>query len=763
MKGFPVFILIFFITALYYQFFLFGKIPIPADALVGSYYPWLDYKWGYEVGVPVKNSTIADVYSAFFVWKNLSIDLIKSGHWPLWNIYSLSGTTFLGSFQAAHFFPFNLLLIFPKYLGWGLFIFGQTLIASLGMYLLLGIYVKNPLAKITGSIVFALSGFMSTWVEFGNGVWAAAMLPWIIYGAEKFFQTKKIRFLLIFAFFFVSLYLAGLAQMIVFASALFFFYLFYRLMTRPVSLLETISLVTYWVLAVFISALAILPAIDATNQSIRSFEAYSKSFNFGLTPWYEYIRIMAADFFGNPSTYNEWSKLTYFEHSIFLGTLSLPLILPFFLSRFRDKNITFWVIIFVGSLFLAFDNPITQIIYSVPLPFLTYSSSGRIFFLTSFSAAVLVALAVDRLEMDRFKEAVVKVTAVTVFLTVALIIFLIFGKVPEYKIAIKNLLLPIFLIIFLLVMLIGKGKLNFSKWIVAVIMLVMVFDLGRYFLKFNPFVFENLVFPKTPAIEFLQSQPGLFRIVRTDDKLLPPNSWMYYQISSIEGYDPMALENYARMFNIVNENSYKSRVSRIVVAKKLRENYLDALNTKYILAIKGSDAEKKLLKDYQKIYEDKNTLIFENSDVLNRAYFVSKITPVSGFEEMVKKIDDPKFNPTEEAVVFEGENLNMSTDGKVEITSYSPEKVIIKTETSGNRYLVLADAYEKNWKVYVNGSLSHLQEVNGALRGVKIPGGESNIEFIYWPNSFQLALKISLVALVALVLLTGYSIRRFRF
>ena len=40
-----------------------GKVPIPIDGLIGSYYPWLDDKWGYAAGVPVQNISVTDAFS----------------------------------------------------------------------------------------------------------------------------------------------------------------------------------------------------------------------------------------------------------------------------------------------------------------------------------------------------------------------------------------------------------------------------------------------------------------------------------------------------------------------------------------------------------------------------------------------------------------------------------------------------------------------------------------------------------------------------
>lgn len=85
-KQFWPFIFIFVVwTALFWPFFTKKLLPIPADIITGVYYPWLDYKWGYAVGVPVKNPLLSDVPSLLYPWRSLAIDELKAFRWPLWN------------------------------------------------------------------------------------------------------------------------------------------------------------------------------------------------------------------------------------------------------------------------------------------------------------------------------------------------------------------------------------------------------------------------------------------------------------------------------------------------------------------------------------------------------------------------------------------------------------------------------------------------------------------------------------------------------
>ena len=81
-KLWPIGLIILICSLIYYEFVFLGKVPLPADTLVGAYFPWLDYKWGYIVGIPVKNAITSDAFSQFFVWKKIMTDSYLQGIAP---------------------------------------------------------------------------------------------------------------------------------------------------------------------------------------------------------------------------------------------------------------------------------------------------------------------------------------------------------------------------------------------------------------------------------------------------------------------------------------------------------------------------------------------------------------------------------------------------------------------------------------------------------------------------------------------------------
>src|SRR3989338_7722309 len=217
-----LFFLVALIVGVYYKLFIFGKIPFPGDLLIGSYFPWFDY---YKI--PVQNPLISDVFSQFFLWKHLAIDVLKNWQWPLWNPYSFTGTPLLATYHSATLYPLNILLLLPKNFGWGLYIFSQTLIASITSFLFLGLLTKNLFARLTGAMIFAFGGLMTTWLELGTAVHAMAWIPLCLYAVRRFSNTFKFKFILVLITSLVLITLAGNAQVTIYAYFLILSYCIY--------------------------------------------------------------------------------------------------------------------------------------------------------------------------------------------------------------------------------------------------------------------------------------------------------------------------------------------------------------------------------------------------------------------------------------------------------------------------------------------------------------------------------------------------------
>lgn len=802
---FPYFVLVSIICGIYYKLFLLRKIPFPGDLLVVSYSPWFDY---YKF--PVQNPLISDVFSLLFIWKYQAIDQLKNLQWPLWNPYSFTGTPLLANYQSAALYPLNLLLLLPKYFGWGLFIFSQTLFAALGMYLLLSLWLSSKLARLTGSIIFALGGLMTTWVEFGTAVHGIAYLPMSLFLIESYANTHKVRYPLLLILTLTLTLLSGNPQVTIYSFAIVSLFAIIRLWNGCIlrSIINIFPIFLAIILSVALSTPQLLPSLELVQKSIRATENYTEQSNFGLLPTKDFLKFFVADFFGSPVTRNYWGFLNYFETSGFVGSLTLPVII--FAAIFLKKNriIYFFLLLLIASLILSFNNPLSNFLYGFKIPFLTQSYASRMLFVTTFVISILSAFSLNQIKSrsekkDNFLRCVIWSWAILVGILLGTwqvhqiikkILLLpstaffsdIYLKDPEYQlsnfiIAIRNSLIPIVEIsIFLLFYIIVK-KINFSpikkyrlSIICTVLFIILTLDLSRYFLKFNPFVLEKFIFPQTPALEFLQKQPGYFRVGREHAEVLPPNTWAAYKLQSIEGYDVLHFKEFAKYINHINGGDLlSSGTSRYAELTNYSSLYIDTANVKYFIGI-GRDRTGHIPGDfvnykfneaeYKQVFKDGSAIIFENPNALPRTYFATSffVASLSQIEDTINK--NPAFDP--KTTVALSSDLDIKTitgTGSAEITSYDANQVKIATETKQDEILVLADQFADGWKATIDGKNSRISPANLIFRAVKIPAGKHEVIFNYYPSSFDFGLKISVISIFLLILGSFIAVKTRRF
>lgn len=776
----PVIFLVLFITSLYYKLFLYQQIPFPGDLLIGSYYPWLDYH-----KMPVKNPLISDVFSQFILWKYLAIENIRHLQWPLWNPYSFTGNPLLATFHSASLYPLNILLFLPKYFGWGLFIYSQTLIASLTFYLFVSQFTKSTIARLSGAIIFSLGGLMTTWLELGTAVHAMAWIPLALYAVQKSVEKVNFRFILILTFSLAMIVLSGNAQVVIYSYTIVFLYHIWIAPKNRSFYSKSLLLFVGILFSILITAPQLLPSYELLQKSIRQTESYSAEGNFGLLNPKDAFKFFIADYFGNPVTRNYWGNLNYSETSGFMGTFILPLLLYSFFKS-RDKQSVFFLILLTISLMLAFDNPISHYLYQTKIPLLTSSYASRILFITILCSAVLASTAIEQISK---KEGYIFFYK-TLIWSWAIISGIIIGTLISYFsvrdtlswsnnliVATRNSLLPFGIITFTLLITFLNRKDNlriFSKefFLPLVIVLVFSLDLGRYFLKFNPFISNNLIFPKTPALEFLQEQPGFFRVGREHAEVLPPNTWIAYNLYSYEGYDPIYLNGYGEFMHFLNggdiRNGSSSRYAEI--SSNYYSPYLNTANAKYLISLQCDgndkttndvihcDAKKNGLKT---VFSDKSTVILENPNASDRVYFAKKIIYKSSIQLKEIMMTDRGFDPRQETGLSENLEINSVTgEGSAKIVYYSSNMIKIETDTKSDEVLILADQFEDGWRANIDKIETKISPANLIFRAIKIPKGKHEISFYYWPKSFEHGLKISTAAMLLIFAYSTYSIKK---
>lgn len=744
-KYWPYLLLILISIIFFWKFFFKGLIPFPGDMLVGAYYPWLDHKWGgFVTSVPIKNPLISDVFSQFYLWKQIIINSIKNLSFPFWNIYSYSGYPLYANFHSGSLNPFNLLLlVFGNQTGWSFFVISQFFFSSITFYLFLKqLYPKKKLPCLAGSIVYSYSGFMVTWSQFVTAGFAMVWLPLVFLNIEKFFETKRYKYLIYIPILYFLIMTSGHLQALAYSYIISGLYFVYKLLqNKKIDKKKIINFSLVIVLSFFLMTVQLLPTIEMGKNSVRFNENYISGYNFGLLSLDRIITLFAPDYFGNPTTFNYWGSFNYHETVIYCGILPIFALIYCLFNFKKLKHEKFFLITCIISLLFTFNTFLGKSIYYLKLPLLSTSAAGRINMIFVFCVSVLTAYFFDQISLHKFKNTLRFYWGYIAFVFIIALYTLIMYKLisiypdlqQKYYIGLRNLVLPVSIIglIFIVLAFIKNTRLKS-----ILILFIIILDLFRFSWKYTPFVNKEYFYPQTEITNFLQNQKGLFRIEKEKGPLMTPNIWTAYNLSSPAGYDPMSLDSYSRFYkeylnnekNIINTSRY-SEIDNYD-AEKLGE-----ANVKYLLALKYDSIDKissdgnhlnyKInLKDWTKIYEYGSVVVLENT----------------------------KFKPRIE--------INNPEDQKtISNINYSANQVSFNIISSkDNQNIILRDTWYPGWKAYVDNQETNIDKYLDIYRNIKVDKGNHFIKFVYKPYSFYLGLKISLFsAIIWLILLIKYK------
>ena len=767
----------------FWQIFLKGLVPIPADTIIGLYHPYRDfYSKDYPNGIPFKNFLITDPVRQQYPWKSLSVESIKNFIIPSWNPYSFSGTPHVANFQSGAFYPLNIMfLILPFVFSWVILVITQPLLAGIFMYFYLKNLKLDFYSSTLGGIVFAFGGFFTTWLEWGTVLHSALWLPLILLSIDKIFvyskkisnlpagplrreaskagikyppfakaladrsagkqiskiqikNKKLISWFLILLLASISSFFAGHLQIFFYLSIVAFLYFFYRWFENGKKAKDFIVLAFYFIALVITTSVQWIPTLKFLTLSARALDQNYLTAEGWFIPWQHLIQFVAPDFFGNPTTLNYWGVWNYGELTPYIGIA--PLIFGIYALFFKKgKNTLFFGTIFFVSLFFSLSTIVARLPFVLDIPFISTAQPTRLIFLIDFSFSVLCALGLNYFLKSKNKNKIL-LPILFVFLFFILVFgFVSFGEklgidLMNLNVAKRNLILPflLFASTSILVLLFIKTNNKLRNYIIILIIFLTIFDLFRFSSKFNTFSKKEYIFPTTTSIEFLKKNIGNYRIATTDPRVFPPNFSSIYGIQSVEGYDPLFLSRYAEFVSAINRGrpdiAPPFGFNRIVRVEDFVSDHVDLLGVKYVLSLTDLEIE-----GFEKVFQEGQTRVYENSNVLPRAFFVDELSHSRNKQQSIDMIFGLEFNPLKTAIVegdFKSTNI---INGKAKIIKYTTNEVVIETESNGEGFLVLTDSFYSTWHVKINDQETKIYLTDYNFRGVFVPEGKNKVMF----------------------------------
>lgn len=716
----------------FYQSVFFGKIPFPGDGLMSDFQPWRSASYlGYAAGGVPNKAQYPDTYRQIYPWKTLAVNELKQGKLPLWNPYNFSGAPLLANFQSAALYPLGLVyLLIKQTTAWTILVLLQPLLAAVFTYMYARKIRINPYGAMLAAVSYGFSGFMAVWLEYNTVGHVILWLPLILLAIEHLKDKPRARWLGILAVTNAAAILAGHPQVYAYTLAFSVVYTFFRTQKKVWG-----YIIGFSALGIGIAGLQIIPGIELIANAARNPHDVTNLFTKILIQPWQLLALPFPNLFGNPATRTYWPSDTFVGKVTTIGLV--PLFFSF--SAFRRKDVvTKWFMGATGiTLLLITANPITQILYRIPIPLFTSSSPTLMTFLFTFSLAIVCGLGLDYWMTDL--HSVRKLLRRTIEMALLFGILVLATKLPitpelsaHAPIALRALLYGgivagVTLVLFWIAIIRPKWR----NQAIILLLILHVADLFVFFNRFNPFVPKAFVFPQHTILSYLADKsPDRYWGYGTAG--IAANFATQYRMFSPEGYDPLYPKWYGQFLYSYRTGSLMTTFNNATrsdaaitsgfgdggLSDLKKQHILNALSVRYILdrTENGSTEQTFPPNIYKQVYAFEDWRVYENTSALPRAY----ISPPSA-------------------------------NGVASIVTYEPERVIIKTKSSIPADLILTDTYYPGWHATVDDTETTINRYDFALRKVSVPKGTHTVIMTYKPRSVAVGGVLSIISMLGIV------------
>jgi hypothetical protein len=691
-----------------------------------------------------------DITTQMLPWWNLSKQILLSGHFPFWNIYSGNGLPLLANMQSAIFFPLTwFFYIFNARMALLLYSFTKLLMMGVFMYWYLRELKLSWNSSLMGAILFAFCGANVIWF-----LWPLTsvilILPLSFYLIERHFNSKDIK---------IALWLAPLMALGLFAGhPQTFFYIFcaiycytiFKAFTSSGSIKKSISQLALisgiYFLGAVISAVAVLPFLEYLKLSANlGYRAGFSENPFYLEPLM-FLANLVPDFYGNTGVKNFSYLLVpnYGEYALgYIGISGLILSL-FAFGKKMKKEIIFFAVGAIFVLALIYHAPIIYPLIN-KLPGFNLNYNNRLLYLWAFFVIVLACFGLEKLLNSQISKKRFNLTWLFSGIFAALIIIAnrlvtkswdFAHNLDWHTVSLwQDVFILVFILNFALAYLIIK-KLP-KKGALYLLFILVILETAIHGMVFTKTSKPENFYPPTPALSYLQKQfsQNYDRTFTYGDNLLP-NIGTWYGINELNDHDTIYLTSNKILKQYVANYNYSPEYT----FDQPNLNALRFLSVKYLLypPEQGQQFLQKYAQDLQLAYKDNSYDILSLNQTFPRAYVITAANVSDLQTKLEALIKNPNAYP-----IIPVTGFKLEQDGTETFSYNSPT----------NAYIVTTDNYYPDWTASLpNGTTEKIENAFG-LRAAAVPAGEGTIIISYHPKSFELGLEISAGAAIIWLLL----------
>jgi hypothetical protein len=753
------------VVVLFPAVFFLGEVLAPGG-LVFDTPPWSAHTP--DDFEPTGNKLTLDALVAFHMYYTLAERAFDRGEWPLWNRYEFAGIPLLANYQSAVFYPTRLLHRFLD-IPWAttIFILINVWLCGFNAYLCGRGIGLAPYAARFLSFAWMLCSYCAIWVYWPVNT-VAAWVPIVFLGAEWILTGKPRKGFFALALGAVLLLLAGHPETAFAFGINFGLYFVLRLATLPKAQRAAKQAVAVaagaWALALCVCMAQLLPFIEYLPNSQHFMERPGGDSAEHAVQMGSVINMFVPRFYGVTAEGTFWGSRDQY-HSNFTNLVYpsiavwLAAALAFTVTRrHRDHRLRVLCLALpaVLSFLAAFHVPILRPLLALPV----FSSMWYLWHVGAgvFGLSLIAAHGIQHGFAEKPRARDLAALAVPLLAGSGLVAFAYFfnanvlemeGRLDGVR---REVLIAAGITVAALALFIASARFSKRLLLANALVAVLAVDLVLAVRSIHPTSPREHIFFETETTNWLlnQQQPVRTAIVTA---YIPSGFLPVYGIEQTIAYDGILPLRFFRAFEKLGEDFWRKLMAPLGVQFVLH----DPRYTPYIVDYAPDD--------FVRAAEMEELEIWEYQKAFPRAWLVDRTQVVETPQAMLDAIRSPEFDPASVAYVespIEGDTLvdEGGQTGTAFVTEWTENTITLSIDANRDAILILAEAYYPGWDATVNGETADIFPVFSILRGVRVPAGESIVQFSYDPMSFRIGLTISAVALVVSAVYAGRRIRR---
>ncbi|MBL7211988.1 MAG: hypothetical protein ISS61_06390 [Desulfobacteraceae bacterium] len=723
-----------------------------------------------------------DLFSQYVHYRDFGFTELRKGNLALWNPHIFSGIPFLGGFQSALLYPFNLIyLILPLAKAINAEIALHVFLAGISMYCWTAYRGLHPFARLFSAMLFMFCGpfFLHIYAGHLSNLGSMAWAPLVLLAVDGLVDKRSLGWCLFGMFAVAMQLLAGHPQYVFYTGVTAAIYAGMLLVGHKQRLRIALGILAIYVGAAALSAVQLIPGIQAGSESIRGMGVpYEFAAEFSFAPE-NLATLLAPGFFGDIETILYWGRDNFWEMNLFVSVTGFMLCLVGAMSG--DRNIRrFSACMVLILLVLAFGahTPLFRFLYSFVPGFNKFRGSSKFIFFAALYIIMLAGIGFDGLIRTRKiprRAAIFSFGGALLLAALGLGIRYSAGTGGEEGLWAKILLAmqntgdsqgaeETYIYFF------NKSALFASKYVLissglfglsGVIFLLLRISKKVVYL-FTFFAMAELLFFASgfrPTFDLQATQiPELTQLKARnikDDRILNlanPNSTISLRMNNIWGGDPGVVRRYAQ-FITYTQGEDPDEATQNVDFSRLPDLY-EMLRCRYAIVYKGKMEEKRQ--------------ILENKDAMPVGYLIDEYRLIRDRNQIFEEMLRPGFSPWRTVILEtlpEPAPVKSKEKGTVKVVKGSTDHLIIEANLPSPKILLITDAYSRGWRVRPlsqNAQQSYkVLPANYVLQAIPLESGKHSFVLEYSPLAFRMGKWISLVSVfMYAVALSWYLVRR---